>query len=312
MKSSVKPISKKIKTKRKLRFVLFSGIFISLIALTLLMLVTDVFKIKSIKISINGEVNNIPIDSRVELEEMLLGKNILFISENSIRNNLINKYKNIQNVYLDRHFDKTVEVRVKLYEVKYVGCVPDEGFLIACMYADINGVFFKESDIDLSSDNLSQQIKEKVKDQGLYYIDVSKSALSQITTGKDGKDIDSLVSTRLYDEAKMYKLLQYIRWVEGLNYLIDKIEAKELNVVKIKTNKSSFLVSLDKSYVDTLTEYESLESQDFFSKIEKEKLEQIDLSFKDKIFYKEKVDKASSSKIKIDLIATGTATSTGI
>jgi cell division septal protein FtsQ len=323
MKKNIKVLSKKGRFKYKLKIFLYISFCVLLFALFCAIFLSSLFRVGSLKININGDLGAVSSESRLSLEEILLGKNILFLNEDKVRDYLNSQYKNIQSINFSKSLSREIEIDVKLYEVKFIGCVLEEGFLIPCMYADVNGIFFKEYEVDIEKENLEKEMIAEAKSKNIYYVEISAKALNYIKEDKvraDQKEIDSIVDTRLYNEKQIFALLQYVKWLESMNYKIQKIKAGNLQIIEIKTDKFNFKISLNKSFAETVSDFEVMQSQDFFKDILQnsldinykslDRLEYIDLSFRDKVFYKQKM--LEKVEIKSVISTSTTATSTAI
>ena len=157
----------------------------------------------------------------------------------------------------------------------FYGCVPESSeFLITCMYGNEFGEFFKEFfETDVNNKLIKFEVDAKVL----------------LTSGEEKKDFDSLSGTRIYKEADFLILKEIYLWLQKNGFEVEKIIVGELKIVKFVNRNYIVIVSLDKGYLETLKDFEIVSKAGKLEKYineEQDKIDYIDLSFKNKVFWK--------------------------
>lgn len=239
------------------------------------------------------------------LEDNYKNKNIFRLSESRIEAGLKDNFEDIKEVILDRTWKGLVKVTVRSYKPAFVGCEKEREFLISCMYAESDGVFYKEAVGEAEDARL----------QGIYFFEFDKDTLALAETDKDtlGNRLssDSLVGMRLYSQEEMKKIFALLSYFERNDYDIKFVHIKGLKLMEITTSKYTFLLSLEKGFDETVKDLEIFTNNEATKKIlSNPDLERIDLSFKDKIFYKLKVVATTSTSTSLQVLDATSSTST--
>jgi hypothetical protein len=156
-----------------------------------------------------------------------------------------------------------------------------------------SGLDYSDTSSSATSSKLSIEINPKV----LYDTDTSKKI----------EEPDSLSGSRIYTLDDFKVLREIIRWVQKNGFTIKKVYVDELKIVDIYTNVYRIKINLDKGYADTVKDFETISKTGELQKYindEKDKISYIDLSYKNKVFYKFKSD------VKISTSTATTSTST--
>lgn len=215
------------------------------------------------------------------LQDNYKDKNIFRLSENKVEESLKDNFEDIKGVTLDRTWNGLMKVTVRTYKPAFVGCEKDRQFLISCMYAESDGIFYKEAAGEAEDARL----------HGVYFFEFDKDALALVESDKDTLEnrlnSDSLVGMRLYSQEEMKKIFALLSYFERNGYFIKDVQIKGLKVVDISTSKYTFVLSLSKGFDETIKDFEAFSSNEATKKVlSNPDLERIDLSFKDKVFYK--------------------------
>jgi hypothetical protein len=100
---------------------------------------------------------------------------------------------------------------------------------------------------------------------------------------------DSLSGTRIYTREDFKILREILKWVEKNGFEVKKVYVDELKIVDIYTDFYKIKISLDKGYVNTVKDFEIISRTGNLQKYindDKEKVDYVDLSYKNKVFYK--------------------------
>jgi hypothetical protein len=225
----------------------------------------------------NSEKDNI----QKYLQDNYKNKNIFRLSESQMEESLKDNFEDVKEVTLDRTWSGLIKATVHAYKSAFVGCEKDRQFLISCMYAESDGIFYKEAAGEAEDARL----------HGVYFFEFDKDALALVESDKDTLEnrlnSDSLVGMRLYSQEEMKKIFALLSYFERNGYFIKEVQIKGLKVVDIGTSKYTFVLSLTKGFDETIKDFEAFSSNEATKKVLlNPDLERIDLSFKDKIFYK--------------------------
>lgn len=250
------------------------------------------------------------------LQDTYKKQNVFRLSEAHIEEGLKDTFEDVKEVTLDRTWKGLVKVVVRVYKPAFVGCEKERQFLISCMYAESDGVFYKEAAGEV----------EDAKTHAVYFFEFEKDALALAESDKDTLEnrlsSDSLVGMRLYTEEEMKKIFALLSYFERNGYVVKSVQLKALNIMEITTNKYTFVLSLEKGFDETIKDLEVFSNNEATKKVlSNPDLERIDLSFKDKVFYKlhvmatptqstSTISSTSLLKFATPTLATTTATST--
>lgn len=308
--SSRKTLQQKTRRRQISRlFWVILGILLLIVALAVSFFFLPIFKVKSIALSAGDGTSVLSVNNKSTLTELLnkfyLGKNIFLVNQDEVSGLLKNSSDTIKSAKLQKHFfSRDLVVEPIAYRPVLVACVEDRQFLISCMFAEEDGVFYKES---------AGEDKD-AKDNKVYFAEISPLALTltdkRMDSFEDRVNIDSLTGTSIYSEAEMKNLLPLLKYFTDEGYSIKKIHIKSLKIVEIETEKYLIRTSLEKGYAETVKDFELFKSSEKTKNVlSNVDLQVLDLSYKDKIFYKLKViasSTATSSLIEFVGAASGT------
>lgn len=283
-------VSAKAKLERKKRnrnIFWFASISIFLILVLFvvlyILLFSHLFNVKSF--SIYSENTTFTQKEKAEIENILsdnfTNKNIFRLSEGDVSDDIKESYPDIKSVGLKRKLNGKMEVQLEKYVPAFVGCEKERQFLISCMFAEADGSFYKEA---INEDRDAQE-------EGIYFFEIERDALSFVDPDKNTLDqklnIDSLEGTRLYGKEEMKQIFAYLNYFTRNNYHIKKAEVKKLKILELTTDKYAFVLSLEKGFDETIKDFEIFQNNEQTKTVLKNPdLERIDLSYRDKVFYK--------------------------
>jgi len=137
-------ISLRNKTKRKKIFLIFYVVFL-LLLLAAGLLLSPLFKVKTVEVYGTKEINPDEIKASIEY------KNILFITGNGLKNELLKKFPQIAQLDIEKNIPKTT-IKITLTERQKAGiiCKTEQGengeeIVKSCFYVDKLGVIFKNA-----------------------------------------------------------------------------------------------------------------------------------------------------------------------
>jgi hypothetical protein len=155
------------------------------------------------------------------------------------------------------------------------------------MRGNVDGEFYEGLDYD-EVNRLKNSSTTK-----LINIDINKKVLFDAVTLRKLDEPDSLSGSRIYTNSDFKVLREILKWVQKNGFQIKNVYVDELKIVVIQTELYKIKVNLDKGYVDTVKDFETISKTGDLQKYineDKEKINYIDLSFKDKVFFKLKND----------------------
>ncbi len=139
---ALKSSSKKGKTLYKILSVIFTIVVLSL---TLWVIYANVWKIKKVDVlnAKHTDVNQLKadIDSFLSKKQLFIIPNdhILFLSKKKLKNFILNTYPSVEEVYIDKNFEKEIVIKIKDRKATGVWC--DQN----CFFFDDEGILFKKS-----------------------------------------------------------------------------------------------------------------------------------------------------------------------
>lgn len=269
-------------------------IFIFFVSICGLIYVNYFFKVRNINIEFfdgqeNAEIKNY-LDETIRRESNSFW-NYIFLDPEFLTKLVRDEYQVVDNVKIAKKINLNLNVKVFKNDEYFYACVDGENnFLVNCMLGNSNGSFFKEVDENYQNEKV---IKFKINPKALYDRKTEEKVVEP----------DSLSGTRIYTEKDFLILKEILKWLFKNGFIVKEVFVNELKIVEIKTEYYILKVSLDKGYVDTIKDFETISKTGKLQKIlddEKENLQYIDLSFKDKVFFKLK------NTTKNDMMSTST------
>lgn len=264
--------------------------FFSVIVLILSLLVFANFSLKVNKVNIdfldshatdqqtineNREIKNY-LEQQIRKEANSFIK-YLFLNKSLITKLVRDEYQIVDEIHFAKKINLDLNVKVSKNDEFFYTCVDeDQGFLVRCMMGNSNGSFFKEVNDDFESDEV---LKFKINNKVLH---------NKYTQDKS-EELDSLSGTRIYTESDFSVLKEMLKWLQKNGFQIEELYIDELKIVNIKTDFYVLKVSLDKGYLDTIKDFETISRTGKLQEAineDKESIEYIDLSFKNKVFFK--------------------------
>jgi hypothetical protein len=279
---------------------LLGGLFVLIITLTTLAL-SPLLYFKDVKVTVSNAKSETESEGIKKLVtnyvlqdvNTINRANFFVFDEDNLKQELDNSGSTIAKLTTYKGFDRILYVSVDLYKPVFVGCSTDPEILITCMSAGTDGVFKEESENGAA---------------GMYTFNIDTAALSWVDE-TNTSSVDSLAGTRLYDEKSLATLFEFIKYFEKSGYLIKSMHLSGQKIAEIATSKYTIVVSLEKGFANTVKEFEYISGQDpIKSHLEKAELRTIDLSYRDKIFFKligtsnEGAEVATSSATVTDII----------
>ncbi len=273
-----------------LNWIIFSVAFFLFIIL--LFYLNFYFSVKNINISFfdekteNLEIQNFTIDLVKKESGNFL--NYIFLDEEIITEKIHKEYPIISKVKISKSFQRDLNIVISKNEEFFYTCVgEDSGFLVRCMLGNIDGEYFEGLDYDLVNTYKNSTSSKLVN------IEINKKVLYDAVTSKKMIEPDSLSGGRIYTKDDFKVLREILKWIQKNGFNIKKVFVDELKIVDIQTDMYKIKISLDKGYVDTVKDFETISKTGNLQKYineDKEKINYIDLSYKNKVFFKLKND----------------------
>lgn len=208
--------------------------------------------------------------------------NCLLLNEEDISSKLHKEFPIISSVKISKKINLDLNVVVSKNEEFFYTCMGESsGFLVNCMLGNTDGEYYSGVEY---SDTINPQIMGKK-----ISIEINTKALYDVESSEKVVEPDSLSSTRIYTKEDFKVLREIIRWMQKNGFEIKKVYVDELKVVDIYTELYALKINLDKGYVDTVKDFETISRTGNLQKYiddEKENIAYIDLSYKNKVFYK--------------------------
>jgi DNA-binding transcriptional MerR regulator len=266
------------------------------------------FKVKNISIEFfdqvteNQDIKNYTEDLARKNANNLLS--YIFLDEDMLKKLIRDEFKIVGGVKISKSYNLNLGITISKNQEFFYTCVPEEtGFLVRCILGNVDGEYYKEiSDTDIAGEKLN-----KVS------IEINANALYDLETNRKNEVPDSLSGNRIYTKEDFVVLREIINWMQKNGFKITKIYVDDLKIVDVYTDQYKIKVSLEKGYVDTVKDFELISRAGKLQKYineKKEDLEYIDLSYKDKVFFKLK--NATQNDIMSTTTATTTATGTSV
>jgi len=199
----------------------------------------------------------------------------LFLDKESLTTKTHGEYFMVSGLEVSKNFKLDLSVSVMKNQEFFYTCIPEEvGFLVNCMLGNVDGMYYKE---------IEEADEKKIN------IEVNTKVLYNAATSKKIESPDSLSGTRIYTKEDFLILREMINWMLKNGYNIKRIYVDELRIVSIYTDFYMLKISLDKGYSETVKDFELISKTGDLQKYineDKSRLEYIDLSYKDKVFYR--------------------------
>lgn len=279
-------------------------LFVFVLFVILMTFLNYYFSVGSINISFfDDKAENIEIqkftEKLVQTESTTFLK-YLFLDEQYLTDKVHKEYPIVAKIQISKNINFNLNISISKNEEFFYTCVgEDSGFLVKCMMGNVDGFFYQGIDFD-TVENLKKSTTSK-----LINIEINKKVLYDAVTLEKVVTPDSLSGTRIYEKEDFKVLREILKWVQKNGFTIKKVYVDELNIVEIETDVYNIIVNLDKGYVDTVKDFETISKtgnlQKYINDL-KEEIGYIDLSYKDKVFYKLKKD------IKNDIMSTTSTT----
>jgi hypothetical protein len=219
----------------------------------------------------------------------------LFLDEDYVFDKVHEEFKIVSSVKISKNFHLGLNVVISKNQEFFYTCVPEESnFLVKCMKGNLLGEYYSGMTSETS---------------GLVNIEIDPKVLFDTKTSKKIEEPDSLSGSRIYNLEDFKVLREILRWVQKNGFQIKKVYVGELKIVDIYTDFYKIKISLDKSFVDTVKDFETISKTGNLQKYindDKEKISYIDLSYRNKVFYKLKSDEKNNfeNATKTDIMST--------
>jgi len=304
----------KKRNKKKFPIKIFVVFFLIIFSLGLLIYLNFHFKTRNINIEFfdekaeNVDIKNSLNDLVRKNSNSFLG--FVMLDEKNITKLLHDNYPIVGDIQISKSYKMDLSVSVKKNEEFFYTCVPESlGFLVNCMLGNIDGIYYQEIDSNATS---TEEGSKKIN------IEINPKVLFDVASLKKVDSPDSLSGTRIYTKEDFLILREMINWMQKNAFKIGKVYVNELKIADIYTDFYTLKVNLDKGYADTVKDFELISRagklQEYINE-DKEKIDYIDLSYKNKVFYKLKGESevtTATTTTATTTTATTTASTTNI
>lgn len=210
----------------------------------------------------------------------------LFLSEENISQKVHKEFPIVSSIKISKKINLELNAVVSKNEEFFYTCMSeDSGFLVRCMLGNTDGEYYNEVEY---ADTLDKnKIGKKIN------IEINPKVLCDVETLEKVSEPDSLSGTRIYSKEDFKTLKEIIFWMQKNGFQIQKIHIDELKIVDIYTEFYTLKINLEKGYANSVKDFEIVSRTGDLQKYindEKEKINYIDLSYKNKVFYKLKND----------------------
>lgn len=214
----------------------------------------------------------------------------IFLSEDDMTKKVHGEFEIVSSVDISKNFNMDLNVVVTKNEEFFYTCVPDSlGFLAPCMLGNTDGEYYAQLDATNYSDSSTTASTTVPVDPEKIRIDINPKVLYDANTSQQIDSPDSLSGARIYTDEDFKVLREMLKWVQKEGFTIKKVYVDELKIVSIYTDEYIIKISLDKGFVDTVRDFELISRTGNLEKYindDKNKIDYIDLSYKNKVFYK--------------------------
>jgi hypothetical protein len=262
-----------------------------------------IFKIQSIQIEFfdqkeeNEEIKQYVINRILRNGNSFL--NYVFLDQEILTKEVHEEFQMVREVRVSKNLGFGVEAKISKNEEFFYTCVEEDfGFVVDCMVGSTEGVYYKDHSLG-HPENINISIHKKV--------------LYDAKTEVQIQEPDSLSGSRIYTKEDFKVLVELIRWVQKNGFEVQKVFVDDLKIVDIYTDVYKLKINLEKGYVNTVKDFEIVSRTGNLQKyiIEaKDKIDYIDLSYKDKVFYKLKNGEKPlfENAMKTDIMSTTSTT----
>ena len=243
--------------------------------------------------SVGVSPENILIKNYIESEVRKNSKTFLdlvFLDSSIITKLVRDEYELVNRIDVDKkfYFINFNDFGIKLYAVVlkndefFYACVEDnskDNFLVWSMLGNSDGEFYKEIPQEDCESKNSKLIKFVVSPQSLF----SKQDQEKVSGA------DSLSGMRIYRTKDFAVLKEIISYLKKNSFEINEIYVNELKLVEIDLNDYRLKINLDKDPKLTVDDFETISRAGKLQKYineEKNSIDYIDLTYKNKVFFK--------------------------
>lgn len=220
----------------------------------------------------------------------------LFLLDSALITKLTkDEYELVNRVDLNRklYFNSIHDFGIKLYAVVvkndeyFYACVLDEfksNFLVWSMLGNSDGEFYKEIPESMCQQYSNELIKLTVHPKALY----SKTKQEKVPGA------DSLSGMRIYRSEDFVTLKEIVKYLQKNSFEIKEIRVGELRLVDIDLVDYVLKINLDKEPKATIEDFETISRAGKLQKYineDKDAIDYIDLTYKNKVFFKLKSNK---------------------
>lgn len=221
--------------------------------------------------------------------------NIILLDNNLITKLTRDEYELVNRIDIDKklYFNSFKDFGVKLYAVVIkndeflFACVEEksrENFLVWSMLGNSDGEFYKEvSEGVCEPDYKSSEPKPLLK-----FVVHPKSLFSKLDQEKVS-GADSLSGMRIYRSKDFAVLKEIISYLQKNSFEIKEIYVNELKLVNINLGDYIIKVNLDRDAGQTIDDFETISRAGKLQKYindDKDAIDYIDLTYKNKVFFK--------------------------
>lgn len=305
---------------KKLSRKIYLGVFVLLVLMGALVYINYKFGASKIEVEFfeteGLSVENLEIKRYIERE---VGKNAdtllnLFLLDNSLITKLVrDEYELVNRIDIDKkpYFNNSQDFGLKLYAVVikndeyFYACVEDkskENFLVWSMLGNSDGEFYKE---------IPQEECESKSQKFIKFIVNPKALFSKVDQEKVS-GADSLSGMRIYRSKDFSILKEIISYLQKNSFEIKDIYVNELKLVDINLGDYTIKVNLDRDPQQTIDDFETISRAGKLQKYindDKDAIDYIDLTYKNKVFFRLKGDKKIEQENGIILDTSNSTTS---
>ncbi len=253
--------------------------FLLLLFLTLTHILNNYLKVNKVNVVFfDDSLENLEIKRYIEANLRDEGNSLysfLSLEEQLISKLTHDEFQLVSAIKISKKINMDIDVVVSKNDKYFYSCMPESlNFLVRCMLGNSEGVFYKE----INDDN-----------PAILRVDVNTESLFASVDSQKVELPDSLSGTRIYHKQDFLFLRETVTWLRKNGFAVEKIYVDDLRIATIYTDKYSLKINLERSLPETLSDFSlvsrSGELQTYINE-KKERLEYIDLSYKNKVFWK--------------------------
>lgn len=296
-----------MKQIKKVSFKIYAILFAVFFSLLAAIYINYSFGFKRIEIEFFEQSQNLQenqdIKNYIEREVRKNSKtllNIIFLDNGLITKLTRDEYELVNRIDIDKklYFNNLHDFGVKLYAVVikndefFFACVEEksrENFLVWSMLGNSDGEFYKEID-----ESVCEPGHKGSERQSLIKFTLHPKSLFSKQDQEKVSGADSLSGMRIYRSKDFGVLKEIIFYLQKNSFEIKEIYINELRLVDINLGDYVLKINLDREPKQTVDDFETISRAGKLQKYindDKDAIDYIDLTFKNKVFFKLKGDK---------------------